>query len=596
MAANAESVLGNGFSVDALADILGRSQSLRSGGIAGRWCAVGPWLSGPSRIRGRREGTGIMRLAIVGGGPMALYLLKHLQHSPTRLEIEIFEASDDAGSGMPYRAGMNADDMLCNAFSREIPHVTQPLIDWLEKQPARELGSWELSVHELSPRAFYPRVLIGQYLQSEFRGVCERLRAAGHAITVSTRQRVTDIIPEEGGFTLRCSTEGGSRGSFCDDVVLATGHVWPTAPEIDGIELVSPWPYTNFTGLPPTEIGVLGSSLSAIDVVIALGGAHGDFEEQPGEQIRWLPGPHAEELKISMVSFEGIMPEGDFYYPYPYTPLTHITEEAVRAEVAAGPDGLLERIFALLCRELDHSDPDYLRELGGEARSIEGFGEAYFARRQRLGGLRAVKRDLAETRASMRQKRTIPHRYALLRGHESFERALRALSEHDYATFQQHLMPVFADCYAAVPHLSLARVIALYDAGVLTLHATGENSTFRRAKEGGIEVSTADGEVRFDRLIDARGQAAHPLSALPFPSLVDRMTGSDRAVIEPFRLETGVEEGGRIYCLAMPQILDRYPFSQGLPNCHELSGIVVADLIGSAGGTTGTENAWNLRG
>lgn len=144
-------------------------------------------------------------------------------------------------------------------------------------------------------------------------------------------------------------------------------------------------------------------------------------------------------------------------------------------------------------------------------------------------------------------------------------------------------MPVFADGYAAVPHLSLARVVALHDAGALDLLATGMDSSFQRTEDGGIEAATEDGRVRFDHLVDARGQASHPLSALPFPTLVGRLCDAEAALEEPFRLEIAGADGGRVYCLAMPQLLERYPFSQGLPDCHRLAGLVVDDLLGSAG-------------
>lgn len=524
--------------------------------------------------------TNMTKLAIVGSGPMALYSLKHLQESTHSLAIEIFEAADDAGIGMPYRADMNADYMLCNAFSREIPAVTQTLIEWLASQPARELNAWELSWHDLSARAFYPRVLIGEFLQSEFDRVCERLRAAGHSVTVRTRHKVTDIVPKDEGFALHCCVNGETKTFTCDDVILATGHSWSEKPEIDGVELISPWPYTRITELPATSIGVLGSSLSAIDVVIALGFAHGEFDEPDEEHVCWTANGESHDLTINMVSHRGIMPEGDFYYPFPYEPLVCITEEAVLAEVAKGEEGLLERVFALLLQELAHSEPDYLRELGEDAQTIAGFGDAYFARRQRLGGLTAVKRDFSETRTSMREKKTIPHRYALLRGHESFDLALRHLSEEEYASFQKHLMPVFADCYAAVPHLSLARIIALYDAGVLKLHATGPDSTFCRLDDDSIQVSTEEGPLQVDAMIDARGQASRTLSALPFPTLVKHLEDAEAPVEEPFRLEIKGMDAGRIYCLAMPQILERFPFSQGLPNCDELTEVVVTDFLG----------------
>jgi uncharacterized NAD(P)/FAD-binding protein YdhS len=522
------------------------------------------------------------KLAIVGSGPMALYTLNHLQESASSLAIEIFEAADAAGTGMPYRAEMNADYMLCNAFSREIPAVTQTLIAWLTRQPVRELNAWELSWHDLSARAFYPRVLIGEFLQSEFVNVCALLRAAGHSVTVRTRHKVTDIVPRQQGFDLHYTVNGTNKTFACDDVIIATGHSWSETPKIGDVELISPWPYTRITELPATSIGVLGSSLSAIDVVIALGFAHGVFDEADEDGVRWTANGENDDFTISMVSHKGVMPEGDFYYPFPYEPLTYITEDAVLAEAEKGADGLLERVFALLCQELDHSAPDYLRALGEGARTIAGFGDAYFRHRQRLGGLAAVKRDFSEARTSMREKKTIPHRYALLRGHENFDLALRHLSEKDYATFQKHLLPVFGDCYAAVPHLSLARMIALYDAGILNLYATGADSTFCRLDDGRIQASTDDEPLHFDAMIDARGQASQSVAELPFPTLVNSVSAADKPVKEPFRLALKGIETGRIYCLAMPQLLERFPFSQGLPNCDELTAVVVTDFLGAA--------------
>ena len=96
------------------------------------------------------------------------------------------------GKGMPYRVDMNADYMLCNAFSREIPRITRSLIEWLEELPKYELDEWELSSHELSPRAFYPRLLIGEFLSDEFSKLCELLKKQGHQITVKMSEHVVD--------------------------------------------------------------------------------------------------------------------------------------------------------------------------------------------------------------------------------------------------------------------------------------------------------------------------------------------------------------------------------------------------------------------
>lgn len=524
------------------------------------------------------------QIGIVGCGPMAIYLLKHLTAGDERLAITIFETAQAAGMGMPYNPRQNADYMLCNAFSREIPALERPLVDWLKDRPARELSEWELSAHDLAARAFYPRVLIGEYLQSQFENLCESARAAGHDIRVLTRSRVNEItVADMGKVTIHYQSgddvsERDIRTAPLDAVIIASGHSWPDAPEIDGVPMVSPWPYTNITALTQNDIGVLGSSLSAIDSVVALGHARGEFEEI-GDRISWLPDDADDTLQITMVSHMGIMPEGDFYYPFPYQPLTCITREAIDVEIAHGSNDLLDRVFMLLCDELDTANPEYLDSLPETARTVEGFAPAYFSRRREIGGLPALKRDLAVVRETLRRKETIPHRYVLLRSHETFDHVLRDLSQQDYARFLDHLMPVFADCYAAVPHLSLARIIALYDAGVLALVATEEDAKFSKVDDGRIQIDTEDGTTEFDVLVDARGQASAGLKDLPFPELVKAIRCPEEPVLQPFALDLVQDSESRIYCLAMPQLLERYPFSQGLVECSEHARCVADDIL-----------------
>lgn len=542
------------------------------------------------------------KLAIIGAGPTTVYLLKHLITRGQKLDITIYEAGPEAGKGMPYREEINADYMLCNAFSREIPQLTRQLIDWLETRPKYELSEWELSEHDISARAFYPRVLIGEFLHDEFHALIDQARASGHKISLHTSTPVTDIdVTATPGQALLLTRDAAADALF-DAVIIATGHSWPDSPHIDQADLLSPWPATRLESLKAQHIGILGSSLSAIDVVAALGHAHGTFDET-GDHVRWTPNDAESPLRITMVSRMGIMPEGDFYYPFPYQPLACITKAAVAREIERGTDGLLARVFDLLCQELDHADPSYLENLGPEARTIPGFSQAYFRQRQQLGGLKAVERDFAKTRQSMRERKTIAHRYALLRGHENFDAILRRLDEADWKLFHDELMPVFADCYAAVPHLSLSRIIALHQAGILKLVATGDDATFENAGEnafgvtpaepetaqaattktpdrvpGPVNVTTPDATHHFDIMIDARGQPAASLADLPFNTLTRTLTA--QTLRAPFKLDLKTPNSAKIYCLAMPQLLDRHPFAQGLVNVAELAEVVARDVCG----------------
>jgi uncharacterized NAD(P)/FAD-binding protein YdhS len=515
------------------------------------------------------------RIGLVGSGPAGIYTLRHLLDIAHPLDLVVFEAASEAGKGMPYRIDMNADYMLCNAFSKEIPPATRPLIDWLEKLPKRELTEWELSRHELSARAFYPRVLIGEYLADEFQRLCQLAGQRGHRVSVKLNERVSDIADSDGCVCIM--TDKVNEPYLFDHVVIASGHSWPARPRIDAADLLSPWPYTAITALLPANIGILGSSLSAIDSVVALGMTHGNFTEVNGA-VGWQPHDNAANLKITMVSKMGIMPEGDFYYPYPYAPLSVFTADAVDAEVEKGSDGLLQRVFDLLYKELAMSDPSYLESLGTQARNIEGFSSAYFKRRQDLGGQLAIKNDFVAVRKSQRERRTIPYRYTLLRAHENFDRALRTLNDQDWSLFSETLLPVFSDSYAAVPHLSLARVIAMFDAGVLHLVASGDEASFSNNENGGVTVEMEGETMDFDVMIDARGQASATVQELPFPSLVKILESNQESLMAPFKLNTTAPHPPSIYCLSLPQVLQRYPFCQGLSNSAENGKIVAAEI------------------
>lgn len=53
-------------------------------------------------------------IGIVGTGPMAIHLVKHLIVARQSLRIVLFEQHDFAGTGMPYRQDMSPDYMLVN--------------------------------------------------------------------------------------------------------------------------------------------------------------------------------------------------------------------------------------------------------------------------------------------------------------------------------------------------------------------------------------------------------------------------------------------------------------------------------------------------
>lgn len=511
---------------------------------------------------------------------MAVFLLKHLVNAQQPLRIVIFDRYEEGGTGMPYRQDMSPDYMLANIFSREIPVIVDTLADWLRAQAAEMLARWDVSPKAVSARSFYPRTLLGAFLSSQMQALVSQGSLAGHEIELRTQINVTDIRPEKISFVVVADTAYGRMEEEFDNIVLATGHTWDVKPKLEEASLVSPWPAANIGALPAGPIGILGSSLSAVDVAVALAHEHGRFDAV-GDHLGWVAKDGHEALRITMVSKTGLLPEADFFYAFPYEPLTHLTEDALALMVADGQERILQRTFDLLMQEIRDCDPAYLVELGIGEPTIESFGTAYFARRQRLGAFNALRLNLAESRATVLREETIAWRYALLRGHEVFEVALPHLSEEEWETFRTSLLPVFADCYAAVPHLSLERLEALHAAGVLDIVQLGQDAKFLQAPLQGVVVKDGEDIHSFSVMVDARGQAAALPEELAFPSLVAGMVDPARPVEKPFLLELRANLKRGVYCLSMPQLLVRYPFSQGLPNCDALSECVARALVES---------------
>jgi uncharacterized NAD(P)/FAD-binding protein YdhS len=499
--------------------------------------------------------------------------------SQVPFDIDVYEASHTPGSGMPYSASCNSPDMLCNAFSREIPSLTEPFIHWVKRQGPAFLEARGLSEEKFDARSFYPRTLLGAYFAAqvaEFRAIAER---AGRTLRVHAGCRIDDIAPVGRGYRIEGKSGRMPFTSHANHVIIATGHVWPEQPEFKGTTLMSPWPASNIEALPPVRVGIIGSSLSAIDVALALAAAQGTFEET-GQGARWLAHDGAETLRITMLSREGVMPEPDFFYPFPHAPLAHLNAEAVAREVSAGSDGLLDRVFALLCADLKAEATGFIASVAKDTDDLDAFAASYFKRRAVPDGLSALRDAMKISRASFEKKEPIPHRHVLLRASEALNPAVRSFSEDDFRRFSLHLRPVLADAYAAVPHRSVDRILGLHEAGVLDLRATGDAADLQTEENGPITAQLGGETLVFDVVVDARGQSSASLDQLPFPTLVSRLAVS-RPVEAPFRLNLAGEDGGsHAYCLAMPQLLERHPFAQGLADCAALSRIVVRDLLG----------------
>jgi uncharacterized NAD(P)/FAD-binding protein YdhS len=541
-------------------------------------------------------------IAFVGAGPTTIYTLSAFLNAATApAAITIYEEQSRAGLGTPYRPGWNDPAMLSNIASIEIPAIEETLLAWLERQPRARLVRLGIDPDGIDDHAFYPRLALGEYFLDQFNALIGRAREQGVSVEIATRVRVTDIAAAPEGLRLSIAPKSGpSCERTYDQVVLATGHQWPEEPEVRPGYFLSPWPSTALQRIPPTKIGIRGSSLTAIDAAVALAVAHGSFIETDGAAIDYRINPGAEALHITMMSRKGLLPEADFHHPVPYEPLAICTPEAMNRLIDEACPILLDRAYAIFRDELAAADPAYAARIGLVDLALEDFGERYFAERAAVDPFEWAATNLAEARADYDREYTVPWRYAILRMHEVLALIVPHLDEDALARFDHYLKPIFVDDYATVPHLSIERLLALHRAGYLDVIALGEKH--RVHSYGGESGATVlvDGErLHFPAFIDATGQHPLALDAFPFPTLLDQGVVEDSAdgpkgpkgvaVDGLFHPASGHPQADRLFCLSIPFLLGRHPFIQGISSSHEMGEIVGAALAQAidAGSTVG---------
>jgi uncharacterized NAD(P)/FAD-binding protein YdhS len=518
-------------------------------------------------------------VAIVGGGPSGLYALKALAASPEVDEIALFETGERWGLGTPYDPALNHPSLLANIASFELPPLVDTLVDWLSRLSPDERAA--LGVGEVSARAFYPRVALGAYFEAQHDKLVARFGA--RACARSGRRGLGDVRCGPEGVSILYASEGRALESATFDfVILATGHRSRPCAARDA--LTAPvYPPPAAPPHKPLRAAVLGASLTAIDATLAMALSRGDFTQAPeGVAYRWRDG--AAPLKVTMLSRRGVLLEADFYFPYHYSPLQFRHAAAL---ARALPQGGLDAAFGPLAQELATQDPAWAERVNLASLSADNFADAYFAGRNGDPFAQA-RRNLEEARRSGRAQRVSAYRYVILRAHEAFAEIAPHLTLPDRTRFRRGLQRVFVDNYAAVPPLSVERLLALHAAGALEVQKIAPAYRLEAASAG-VAVVSGSASTTYDVVVDARGEGKAAPRELPFPMLRlqilanERLAGEDEpadlAVTDALGLEPGVNPVERVYCLAAPFLLSRRPFVQGLTCAHDLAERAVADLL-----------------
>jgi uncharacterized NAD(P)/FAD-binding protein YdhS len=543
------------------------------------------------------------RVCIIGSGPTGIYTFQHLSNSPKHLSITIYEAENYAGKGTPYLPTINDPAMLSNIPSIEIPLLGQTLADWLRGRDDEYLSTFGIVRTHITEREFYPRLVLGDYFHDQFLYLKAQAEKNGHKVDIRVQHRVRDIALETHEIRLKVEAAGETFDAVYDHVVMATGHNWPENTETHPGYFMSAWPASALQSIKGGRLGILGTSLSAIDALMTVATSCGSFVYDGTGSLQYQPSTGCEDFHAVLMSRKGLLPEADFYCPLPYMRPRICTPESIEALISQGSNGLLNKVFELFRNEISLADPDYAAEIGLSQLNVDTFANAYYARRSSIDPFAWAAANLAEAKQNAAAEFTVPWRYAIMITHEIIAKVVPHLDTEDFARFNKSFKGIFIDEYATVPHLSIERLLALRNAARLEIFKLGSDYEITKPESArGACVALGERTERFDNFIDATGQSALSARELPFPTLINQETVRKAPTAEPlgflvddatvssvrlggidvddhYRTITAGTVSNRLYCAAIPFLLHKIPFVQGITSAAETGEIVAQAII-----------------
>jgi uncharacterized NAD(P)/FAD-binding protein YdhS len=564
-------------------------------------------------------------LAVIGGGPSALFLLRHVLANVGEFasrfgKIAVFESQNAAGQGMPYSRRFTSEFNLSNISSEELPTLPQSFAEWLESQDDDRLR--ELHVERpVSRDKIYPRVALGDYFNAQFTELVKALEEHGISVDVRCDSEVTDIVPD-GRSDFEVVTHSGIR-KRCDGVVIATGHVWER--DEDRVNYASPWPIGKL--LPAAgkyhsfPIGLLGSSLSAVDVINVLAHHHGRFQDSDGK-LSYEPFPDAEGFRIVMHSADGLLSHLQFEQEQPKRELyRHCTEDDImrlkddrgHVRLAAYFDEICRPVLVEALREDGHHEE--AENLKSSSCSFSDFTEMMKRKHLSPDPFEKMKSEFSVERRKILKDRPTRWKEVLDDLMYTLNFHSRLMPADDHLLLRSSILPFVMNVMAALPLESAKLLIAVHDAGLLDLVAGKAEIDHKKGEPiVRVEVEGEDREKSESReyrmFVNCAGQAPVDKSSFPFPSLVqaglvtpavaeiiadDSDTLKDTevmsrngkrvvelggvAVTDDHRL---VAENGKasshLYDIAVPHAAGLRPYCYGLQACDEAAGIVIESL------------------
>lgn len=486
-----------------------------------------------------------MRFAILGGGPSGLFMFKRFIESGFNdIEISIFESGDTLGIGMPYsKKGANFEHVT-NVSDNEIPEIVTSIDEWIKNAPESILKEFDIAPDTFNEYKVLPRLFFGKYLEAQFMLLLKEAESKKIKVYVHLNTNVIDVCTEPTANYVCINTNKGEEQFDC--IIMCTGHHWPLKHEgkISGY-YDSPYPPAKLKQQINYPVAIKGASLTAIDAVRTLARCNGRFETGEDGLLTYILNEESAGFKIVLHSKDGLLPAVRFHLED-----SHLSKDAVLStkdlqENMRKNDGFvsLDNLFEINFKEpIRKHDPDFYEKIRGM--TMEEFVDSMMAMRESIDAFQLLKGEYAEAEKSIKRKHSVYWKEMLAVLSFAMNYPAKHLSAEDMLRLQKVLMPLISIVIAFVPQSSCKEIIALHDAGLLTLIPVSEKSNAEpHTDKGGIYHYNEDGSdkksLHYEMFIDCVGQPHLSIDDFPFKSLVKN------GIISPARIRFRSNDTGR---------------------------------------------------
>jgi len=480
------------------------------------------------------------KIAIIGGGPIALFMFKRLiESSKSNFEIEIFERKMQLGAGMPYSSEGANIEHITNVSGNEIPEIVTSVEEWIATADPLLLSPYNITPEKFNDYKVLPRLLFGAYLSNQFE-LLQQIAANAHIpVKIHLGVNVTDVkdVPELDNVAVEVD---GDRSINFNKVILCTGHNWPKNNEGKTENYFdSPYPPAKLARKVNNPIAIRGSSLTAVDAIRTLARNNGIFTEKADGMLAYKVNADNTDFKIVMHTRSGMLPAVRFHLEDSHLQNKALLTQGEIDRHRAKNNGFLsldfifEKDFKDLFKE-NHADfHKLIKDM-----EIEEFVDLMMSKRENADPFKLLREEYAEAARSIKTHQSVYWKEALAILSFAMNYPAKHLSAEDMIRLQKVLMPLISIVIAFVPQTSCKELLALHDAGKLEIVQVDAESSIEPEMKGGATYHYIDTEgekqsVYYKMFVDCIGQPHLSYNDFPFESMRNDDTISEALL--PFR-------------------------------------------------------------